>query len=152
MVGFVSWRDIDSRSLQVIVDDRTQYRSRMRHNHECFACQVLRTDRFKRGETVVTRQDHNKRLLHEKTERQVWHRSFLSKKSGIELSFRKSLRKWRGILTRYHHVNVRQLVAQDPQGFGHPGQFVSGQKAHREAGLGGMNGPACSFGPRVNLQ
>src|SRR5277367_735468 len=45
VVRLVSRRDIDSRSLQVIVDDRTQYRSRMRHNHECFACQVLRTDR-----------------------------------------------------------------------------------------------------------
>src|SRR6202043_2561814 len=111
MVGFVRWRDIDSRSLQVIVDDRTQYRSGMRHNHECFACQILRTDRFKRGETVVTRQDHHQRLLHEKTERQVWHRSFLSKKSGIDFSFREALSKQRGILTRYHHVNVRQLVA-----------------------------------------
>src|ERR1700731_2394066 len=79
MVGFVRWRDIDSRSLQVIVEDRTKYRSSMRHNHEWFACQILRTDRFKRGETVVTRQDHHQRLLHEKTERQVWHRLFLSR-------------------------------------------------------------------------
>src|SRR5260221_6346356 len=124
----------------------------MRHNHEWFACQILRTDGFKRGETVVTRQDHHQRLLHEKTEREVWHCSFLSKKSGVDFSFRKALSKYRGVLTRYHHVNVRQLVAQDTPGFWHPGQFVSGQKAHREAGLGGMNGPACSFGRRVNLQ
>jgi hypothetical protein len=57
-----------------------------------------------------------------------------------------------GILTRYHHVNVRQLVAQDPQGFRHPGQFVSSQKAHREARLGGMNSSPRSFGSRINLQ
>jgi hypothetical protein len=38
------------------------------------------------------------------------------------------------------------------KGFGHPGQFVSGQKAHREARLDGMNCPACSFGRGVNLQ
>jgi len=37
MVRFVNWRDCYSGSLKVIVDYRTQYRSRMGHNHECFA-------------------------------------------------------------------------------------------------------------------
>src|SRR6266851_7744058 len=142
MVRLVSWRDIDSGPLQVIVDDRSQYRSRARNNHECLPYQIPRADGFERSEMVVTRQDHYQRLFHEKTERQVWHCSFLSKKSGVDFSFRKALSKYRGVLTRYHHVNVRQFVAQDTQGFWHPGQFVSGQKAHREAGLGGMNGPA----------
>ena len=32
-------------------------------------------------------------------------------------------------VTRYRHVDVGQFVAQDPQGFRHPHQFVSGQKA-----------------------
>jgi hypothetical protein len=41
---------------------------------------------------------------------------------------------------------------QYPQGFGHPGQFVSGQKTHREAWLGGVSGPACSFARRFNLR
>ena len=55
MVRFVSWRDIDSRSLQVIVDDRTQYRSRTGHNHECLACYIPRTDRFKCSESKAAR-------------------------------------------------------------------------------------------------
>src|ERR1700733_10663020 len=101
---------------------------------------------------VVTWQDHHQGLLYEKTERQPRHALLPSKKSGVDFSFRKSLRKQRGVLTRYHHVDVGQLVAQDPQGFGHPGQFVPGQKAHREAGLGRMNSPPRSFGSRVNLQ
>jgi hypothetical protein len=101
---------------------------------------------------VVTSQDHDQRLLHKKAERQVWQRPFPSKKSGIDFSFRKVLRKQWGILTRYHHVNVRQLVAQDPQSFRHPGQFVSSQKAHREAMLGRMNSSPRSFGSRINLE
>src|SRR5580658_3729549 len=152
MVGLVSWRDVDSGLLQVIVDDLTQYRSRVRHGHEYLAYQILRTDGFERSETVITGQDHHQRLLDEKTERQPWHSLFPSKKSCIDFSFRKTVRKRRGILTRYHHVDVRQLVTQDPHGFGHPRQFVSGQKADREAGLGGMNVPACSFGCRFNLR
>ena len=38
--------DIDSRALQVLVDDRPQYRSGVRHNHECLAHQILWTDGF----------------------------------------------------------------------------------------------------------
>jgi hypothetical protein len=55
-------------------------------------------------------------------------------------------------LTRYHHVDVRQFVAQDPQGFGHPRQFVSDLKAHGKAWLGGISDPACSFGSGFNLR
>src|SRR5713101_6922710 len=74
-------------------------------------------------------------------------------KSGASRSRRrKAVHKQRRILTRYHHVNVRQLVAQDLQGFRQPRQFVSGQKAHREAWLGGMSDPARSVGCRFNLR
>src|SRR5438477_5728528 len=52
----------------------------------------------------------------------------------------------------YHHVDVRQLVAQDLQSFGHPGQFVSGKKAHSEAWFGRMGDPPCSFGSRFSLR
>src|SRR2546430_1748106 len=72
------------------------------------------------------------------------------KKSCIHVSLQKGLRELRRVLTRYHHVDVRQFVVQDPQGFGHPCEFVSGQKAHGEAWLGGMSHPACSFGCRFN--
>src|ERR1700682_3564339 len=101
---------------------------------------------------VAARQDHHQGLLDEKTERQVWQPSFPSKKSCIDGSLHKGTRELRRVLTRYHYVDVGQFVPQDLQGFGHPGQFVSGQKSHREAGLGGMNGPPRSFGRRVNLQ
>src|SRR5438445_5175915 len=101
---------------------------------------------------VVTRQDHHQGLLDEKTERQVWHPSFPSKKSGIDCSLQKCIREQRRVLTRNHHVDVREFVVQDLQGFGHPRQFVSGQKAHREAWLGGMSDAACSFGCRFNLR
>jgi hypothetical protein len=101
---------------------------------------------------VVTRQDHHQRFLHQQTERQPWQPSFPSKKSCINLSFRKAVRKQRRVLTRDHHVDVRQFVAQDPQGFGHPRRFVSGQKAHGEAWLGGMGGPAGSVGCRFHLR
>jgi hypothetical protein len=47
---------------------------------------------------------------------------------------------------------VRQFIPQDPQGFGHPSQFVSGQKAHRETWLGGMSDTASTFGCRFNLR
>src|ERR1043166_1527591 len=101
---------------------------------------------------MVTRQDHHQGLLDEKTERQVWHSSFPSKKSCIDGPFQKCIREQRRVLTRYHHVDVRQFVVQDLQGFGHPRQFVSGQKAHREAWLGGMSDPACSFTSRLYLR
>src|SRR5713226_5697331 len=55
-------------------------------------------------------------------------------------------------LTRYHHVDVREFVVQDPQGFGHPGQFVPGQKAQREAWLGGMSDQAGSLACRLDLR
>src|SRR4029077_4216728 len=120
--------------------------------HERLAHEILRTNGFKRSETMVARQDHHQGLLDEKAERQVWRALFSSKKSGIDVSFGKSVRKQRRVLTRYHHVDVRQLAAQNPQGFGHPRQFVSGQKAHREAWLRGMRNPACSFGCRFDLR
>jgi hypothetical protein len=101
---------------------------------------------------VVIRQDHHQRLLDEKTERQPWETSFPSKKSCVDFSFRKAVRKQRGVLTQYHHVDVRQFGAQDPQRFGHPRQFVPGEKAHREAWLGGTSDPARSFGCRFNLR
>src|SRR6266849_9280083 len=141
-------RDIDSGPLQVIVDDHTQFRSRARHAHEFLALYIPRTDDLERSETVVTRQDHHQGLLDENTVSQPWHPFFPSKKSCIDSSLRKAVRKQRGVLTRYHHVDVRQFFAQDPQGFGHPRQFVSSQKAHDEAWLGGMSDPACRFNLR----
>src|ERR1700731_1455661 len=101
---------------------------------------------------MATRQDHNQRFLHEKTERQPWHPFFPSKKSCIDFTLRKTVRKLRGVLTRYHHVDVREFVAQDPHGFGHPRQFVAGQKTHGKARLGGMSDPARSVSSRVNLR
>jgi len=77
---------------------------------------------------------------------------FPSKKSRIEFSFQKGVRELRRVLARYHHIDVRQCVVQDLQGFGHPPQFLPGQKAHDEAWLGGMSGPARSFGCRFNLR
>src|SRR6267143_4669608 len=88
VVRLVVWRDIDSGALQVIVDDHTQYRSRVRHGHECLAHQIPRTDGLERSETVVTRQDHHQRLLDERTERQLRHALFTSKKSCIPCPFR----------------------------------------------------------------
>src|SRR6266446_4339728 len=120
------WRDIDSGPLQVLVDDHAQYRSRVRRGHECLPYQLPRTDGFERSEMVVTRQDHYQGLLDEKTECQVWQPSFPSKKSRIDGSLRKGIREARRVLTRNHLVDVREFVVQDPQGFGHPAQFVSG--------------------------
>src|SRR5258708_40314848 len=100
---------------------------------------------------VVTRKDHHQRFLHEKTERQPWHPFFPSKKSCIDFSLRKTVRKQRGVLTRYHHVDVREFIAQDPHGLGHPRQFVAGQKTHCEARLAGSNRPACSSRRPLNL-
>jgi hypothetical protein len=102
MVRLVSWRDIDSGPLQVIVDDHTQYRSRVRHGHECLAYEIPRTDCFERSETVVTGQDYHQGLFDEKTERQVWHPSFPSKKSCIDCSLQKCIREQRRVLTRNH--------------------------------------------------
>src|SRR5882724_11778682 len=101
---------------------------------------------------VVTRQDHHQGLLDEKTERQVWQPSFPSKKSCIDGSLYKGTRELRRVLTRNHHVDVREFVVQNLQGLGHPRQFVSGQKTHREAWLGRVSDPACSFGCRFNLR
>ena len=70
------WHDIDSGSLQVIVDDHAQYRCCVRHVHECLAHQIPRTDGFECGEAVVVRQDHHQGLFNEKMELQVWHPSF----------------------------------------------------------------------------
>src|SRR5271156_3293634 len=128
MVGLVSWFNIDSGSLQVLINDGTQYRSRVRNNHECLACEIPRTDGLERSETVVARQDHHEGLLHQEAERQSWHPLFPPKKSCIDFSLRQAVREARRVLTRYHHVDVRQLIAQDPQSFRHPGPFVSGEK------------------------
>src|SRR5258708_30841255 len=111
MVRLVSWRDVDSGALQIIVDDTAEYRSRLRHGHECLAHQILRADGLKRSETVVTRHDHYQGLLDERTERQVWRLFFLSKKGRIDFSFRKAVRKQRALLTRDHHIDVSQFVS-----------------------------------------
>src|ERR1700720_889170 len=74
-----------------------------------------------------------------------------SKKGRIDFSFRKAVRKQRRVLTRYHHVDVRQLIAQDLHGLRHPRQFVPSKKAHCEAWLCRMSDPAYSFGCRFNL-
>src|ERR1700737_4416093 len=103
-------------------------------------------------ETWVSRQDPPHGLLGERTERQLWHAFFPPKKSCIDVSLQNGIGELRRVLTRYHHVDVRQVVAQDPQGFRHPRQFVSGQKAHREAWLGRMSDPASSFDCRFNLR
>src|SRR5260370_9729578 len=105
-------RDIDSGALQVIVDDHTQYRSRVRHGYECLAHQIPRTDGLERSETVVTRQDHNQGLLDEKTKRQLWHSSFPPKKVRIDFSFPQAVRNQRPIVTRYHPLDVRHLAPQ----------------------------------------
>src|SRR5204863_1926745 len=101
---------------------------------------------------VVARQDHYQWFFNEKTKRQVWHPSFPSKKSCIDGSLHQGTCELRRVLTRNHHVDVREFVVQDLQGFGHPRQFVPGQEAHRETWLGGMSYPACSFGCRFNLR
>src|SRR5260370_24122786 len=101
---------------------------------------------------VVTRQDHHQRLLHEKPECQPRHPFLASKNSGIDSSLRKALRKQRGVLTRYHHVDVGQLIMQHPQGFGHPRHFVASKKAHDEAGLCRMSDPASSLACRLYLR
>src|SRR6202035_5348198 len=132
VVRLVSRRDIDSGAPQVIVDDRTQYRGCVRHDHEWLAREIPRTDGLERCKTVVTRQDHDQRLLDENTVSQPWHPFFPSKKSCIDFSLCKAIREPWGVLTRYHHVDIRQFFAQYPQGFGHPGQFVSSQEAHNE--------------------
>src|SRR6202166_4102877 len=111
-----------------------------------------RTDGLARSETVVTRQDHYQGLFDERTERQLWHAFFPPKKSCIDVSFQNGIGELRRVLTRYHHVDVRQFVAQDPQRFGHPPQFVSGQKAHCEAWLSWISDPACSLGCSFNLR
>jgi hypothetical protein len=76
----------------------------------------------------------------------------MSKKSCIDFSLQKTIRDQRRVLTRYHHVDVRQFVAQDLQGFGHSRQLVSGQKAHDEAWFGGISDSACSSGCRFNMR
>src|SRR6202045_4573468 len=106
MVRLVIRRDMDPGALQVIVNHHTQNRSCIRRDHECLAHKIPWTDGLERSETVVTRQDHHQGLLDKSAEREVWHRSFLSKKSSIDFPFRKALRKQRGVLTRYHHVNI----------------------------------------------
>src|SRR5258708_12391306 len=93
----------------------------------------------------VARQDHHQRLLDEKTERQVGHPFFPSKKSCIDSSVQKAISKLRRVLTRYHHIGVGQFVAQDPQGFRHPCQFVSSQKTHDETRLGWTRDPPASL-------
>src|SRR5690348_3035918 len=98
MVSLVSGRNLDSGALQKVVDDCTQYRSRVGHRYEGRARQILCTDGFQRSETVIARQDHHQGLLDEKTERQVWQPLLPSKKSHIELSFRKAIRKQRRVL------------------------------------------------------
>src|ERR1700757_744687 len=98
----MSRRYIDSGALQVLVDDRPQYRSRVRHNHECLAPQVLWTDSFERRETVITRQDHHQWLLDKNTVSQLWHTSLPSEKGHIDFSFRQAVRKQRGVLARDH--------------------------------------------------
>src|SRR6476660_7668356 len=52
----------------------------------------------------------------------------------------------RKVLTRDHHVDVREFVPQNLQRFGHSRQFVSGQKAHDEAWPRQISDPACSSG------
>src|SRR5580704_17964798 len=107
----------------------------MRHANKCLAHQIARTDCLALSQTVVTRQDHYQGLFDERTECQLWHASFASKKTCSDGSLHNGIGELRRVLTRYHHVDVRQFVSQDPQGFGHPSQFVSSQKAHREASL-----------------
>jgi serine/threonine-protein kinase RsbW len=125
MVRLVSRRNLNSGALQVIVYHPAQHRSSVRNNHECLAHKISRADGLERGEFVVTRQDHHQRLLDEEAKRQLWHASFPTKNGRIDFPFRKVLREQRRVLTRYHHVDVRQRVAQDLYGFWHPRQFVS---------------------------
>src|SRR5882757_276955 len=80
----MSRRDIDPGALQVLLDDRPQHRSRIRHNHECLAHQILWTDGFERCETMITRQNHHQWLLDENTVRQLWHASFPPEKCHID--------------------------------------------------------------------
>src|SRR5271156_1381222 len=113
MVRLVSRLNIDSGPPQIIVDDRTQYRSRVRNDHECLAREIPWTDGLERSETVVTWQDHHERLLHQETECQPRHAFFAPKKSGIDFSLRKSVREQGRILARYHHVDVGKFIVQD---------------------------------------
>ena len=55
-------------------------------------------------------------------------------------------------MSRYHHVDVRQLVAQHVRGFGHRREFVPGQRVHGEARPGGMTDSACRFPCRPHLR
>src|SRR4029077_8696159 len=107
---------------------------------------------FALSQTVITGQDHHQGLLDERTECQLWHALLTPKESCIDVSLHNGISELRRVLTRYHHVDVRQFVAQDPQGFGHPRQFVSGEKAYREAWLGGMSGSASHSRCRLKLR
>src|SRR5260370_16611903 len=145
MVRLVSWRDIDSGPLQVIVDDHTQHWSRVRHRHECLTRKICRINGFELSKTVVARQDHNQGLFDEKTKYYAWRLLFPSKKSCIDSSLHKGARELRRVLTRNHHVDVREFVVQDPQGFGHPGHFVSAHNPHPKPRLPATPHPAPPF-------
>jgi len=101
---------------------------------------------------VVTRQHHHQGFLDEETERQLRHPLFPSKESGIHGSLYKGIRELWRVLTRDHHVDVRQCIPQDLKRFWHPRRFVVRQKAHNEARLGRVSDPARSIGCRFHLR
>src|SRR5260370_195164 len=109
----MSRRDIDCGALQVLVDDRPQYGSRVRHNHECLAHQILRTDGFEGCETVVTGQNHHQGLLDKNTVRQLRHTSLPPKKRPIDFSLPYTLRTHREVCTLRAPARVR-LPASGP--------------------------------------
>src|SRR5271168_2023194 len=152
MVRLILWRDVDPRTFQVLVNERAKHRGSLRHGHESLALQICWTDGFEGCKSVVARQNHHQRLLHENTISQLWHTTLPPKKRRVDFSFRQALRKQRRVLARYHHVDVRQLVSQDPQSLGHPLQFVPSQKSHREAWLAGMSDAASRFACRGDLR
>jgi hypothetical protein len=110
--------DTDSGPLQVIVDDHTQDRSRVRHGHKCLAYEILglmalsAARRWSLGKTTTKGSLTRRRNAKSGSPRS------LRRKAASTFPCKRAFASSGEVLTRHHHVDIGQFVAQDLQGSG----------------------------------
>src|SRR6266478_3498511 len=120
--------------------------------YEGLACDVFQANRITRGQSMVAGQEHEEWLFAQELELQALRLFVRPEKRHVDFSTKQRLSE----LRRRGAVNDKlcfvQLIAQNSQDFREPFDFITGQEAHDESGLGGSGGPPRRLGRRFDLR
>src|SRR5690349_2259900 len=112
MVRLVIGLDVNPGAPQVIVNDLSPHRSRVRHGNECLPHHVEWVDRFTRSEAVIAGQYDDERFFDEDHEQDISVPCISSEEGEVEVAYDESISKVGRILDRDIDQDIGKLVTK----------------------------------------